>query len=269
MSTTPPLPVVATAMQAVMSLVLHRRDFILLAAPNVAVMSLLNVGFAVFTESLGLKMADLAGRPAESSASGGMFVFVIGLIAMVAVSAFFLTCFCVAWLRRLLIPEETPTVGETLTWRGRHTRFLLHWVGFVFVSAVFVVIVGLANPVPILVAGAAAIVIWLLSRLSLIFAADAIEQSMDFGKIWRVTKGKGHAIFGVVLLTGIVAGVPSLIVRLLAARVLATTDSLLVSLAAAIGVEAIGLGSTAAMIAAIAILYRHFVAGGNRTVAFA
>jgi hypothetical protein len=271
MSTISPLPVAATAMQAVMTLVLHRRDLVLLATPNIAVMSLLNVGFTAFAESMGVKMADLARASPEPAATGGVFLFLVGLLAVVAVSAFFLTCFCVAWLRRLLIPEQTPTVGETLAWRTRHTRFLLHWIGLVFVSVAFLALVGapLAGLAPIVVAGVAVMLVWVLSRLSLMFAADAVEQPLNFRQVWKITRGKGHAIFGILLLTGIVAGIPSLLVRLLAAQILAGTDSLLISLVAAVGVEAIGIGSTAALMAAIAILYRHVTTGGNRTVAFA
>lgn len=131
----------------------QRDDLFWLALPNVVAMSLLQAAALTVNDALGIRIADLAPAPGvEPPDNIGLFLLV--LLALIAASAYFLVTFSVAWLRRILTPLETPTIGETLRWRPRHTRFLLHWIGFLLSASMLLLIIGapLAAAGPLLAA---------------------------------------------------------------------------------------------------------------------
>lgn len=245
----------------------QRDDLFWLALPNVVAMSLLQAAALTVNDALGIRIADLAPAPGvEPPDNIGLFLLV--LLALIAASAYFLVTFSVAWLRRILTPLETPTIGETLRWRPRHTRFLLHWIGFLLSASMLLLIIGapLAAAGPLLAAIFAVGLVWLYGRLSLVFPAIAVDRPLNLSQSWQATKRRGHLVFGVIVGTSIAVLLPSMAVRFVASAIVQDTGSIIVRWLTMLVVEGVAITSLACLLSALAIVFRLCTSGG-RTVA--
>jgi hypothetical protein len=135
----PPLPVVETIAKAVAFVWQQRNDFLTLAFPAILVLSILNTGVVLVLLPDNPQASSTDAEQLQAAVQAGIMPLLILIIPF----GFFWTTFAIAWHRKFLLPKECATVKEILTWRTRHTRFLLYAIGLTFVTSV-VLIVGLS-----------------------------------------------------------------------------------------------------------------------------
>jgi hypothetical protein len=194
----PPLPVVETITKAVTFVWRERNEFLTLAFPAILVLSVLNTGVTLF-----LMPADPQAGPTDAEQlQAALKAAIVPFLILILPFGFFWTTFAIAWHRKYLLPKEQPTVTDVLTWRTRHTRFLLYAIGLTFVTAV-VLVVGItvaafASVLLVLVLAAAVVV---YARLSQVLPSAAIDHGMTFGQSWELTRGQTGRLFAVIAAT--------------------------------------------------------------------
>ena len=201
-----PLLIIPTVSEAYRFVWRERRDFVSLAFPLVAVLSL-----------VGAALVWLA-RPAAAAGEGGYPValaivgFVLGLLSLA-----FMVMFSIAWHRTYLGPHAGSTVAAALKWSRRHTRFLWLVVGLgvIVVAVVFtgaiaplVLAAGVSGGAPggavlILVVPAVIAALLVYARLSLILPATAVDQFLPLRRCWELTRGNGWRLVLIIVIASI------------------------------------------------------------------
>ncbi len=190
----PRLAIFATAGAAYRFVWRARRDFLALAFPAILALAIVTVAI-------------------QSFARGGRGLdLVISIVAAIV-----WVVFSVAWHRRFLLPGEVHTVAAALSWRRRHTRFLLVTLAL---YATIMVVVAAGSIAPILLASGASnnvqsavsfavIVIAVIGgmllfvRLSLLFPAAAINHALTVRDCWERTAGNGWRLLAISVIVGL------------------------------------------------------------------
>ncbi len=121
--------------------------------------------------------ADAAGTPTEEAP----FPLVVLVIALAAQTVFATTVHRVA----LLGASSVPRWG--LRWGWRETLFVLHAVAIGCVLAPIALIAAGVGPAGLPIA--AALAAWIVSRLSLVFPAIAMDERVSFSDAWVLSRG--------------------------------------------------------------------------------
>jgi len=177
--------------------------------------------------------------------------FLLTVLIFSAPALYFWSTFAIAWHRHYLVAGEGPTVGETLRWRGEHTRYLLlslalfALLGFVAAVSAQVVVIGLV------------LVGLLYSRLVFVLPAAALEEPASFLGSWRLTDGNTLRILGVMLPVVIVLMMVAIIASVLVVPQVAQRPTLLPLLLASLLNQAVAFASTAVAVTALSIIYRQ------------
>ncbi|MDJ0684398.1 MAG: hypothetical protein QNJ84_06845 [Alphaproteobacteria bacterium] len=136
---------------------------------------------------------------------------VIQIVLLVALYAMF----AVAWHRRYLAPDEAMTIGSSLRWDGRKTRFLIRLFGAALLSALAgvppVILVSLfgglflagsdavnASVIAATVLGVITSLV-VFGRLSLCLPAAAVGEKLRFADSWAMTRGAGAKMFFILI----------------------------------------------------------------------
>ncbi len=194
----PPLPVLETVARAAGFVWHGRSDFMNIAFPAVLVLSILNTGVALLVSPQ--LPQELASNPdqVDPAVRGGLLTLVLLIVPF----AFFWTTFAIAWHRRFLLPKESQTVREILTWRPRHTRYLLYAVGVTMIIATIGIVgasIAVFAPVLlVLVLGAVGVV---YARFSQVLPSASIDHGLTLAESWALTRGNTSRMFAAIVAT--------------------------------------------------------------------
>lgn len=136
---------------------------------------------------------------------------VIQIVLLVTLYAMF----AVAWHRRYLAPDEAMTIGSSLRWDGRKSRFLIRLISAALLSALAgvpaVILVSLfgglflsgsealtAITIAATVLGVVTSLV-VFGRLSLCLPAAAIGETLGFTDSWAMTRGGGAKMFFILI----------------------------------------------------------------------
>jgi hypothetical protein len=194
----PPLPVVETMIKAVTFVWEQRNEFLTLAFPAILVLSVLNTGVALILLPDGTQSGPTDAEQLQAAVEAGILPTLILILPF----GFFWTTFAIAWHRKYLLPKEVPSIAQVLTWRARHTRFLLYTIGLTFVTAIVLAVgitVSAFAPFLVVFAFAAAAVVY--ARLSQVLPSAAIDHALTFGESWLLTRGHTGRLFAVIAAT--------------------------------------------------------------------
>lgn len=194
----PPLQVIETIVRAVKFVWQGRNDFMNLAFPAVLVLSVLNTGVALVVSSPVVQ--DLA--PETEQVEQALRINLLPFILLILPFGYFWTTFAIGWHRRYLLPKEHQTVRQILTWRSRHTRYLLYAIGVTMIIATIVVVgasIAVFAPVlMVLVLGAAGVV---YARFSQVLPSASIDHGLTLAESWALTQGNTSRIFAAIVAT--------------------------------------------------------------------
>lgn len=170
--------------------------------------------------------------------------------------------FAVICHRMVLLGGKSVPVLGVRKWTSRETRFLGWLVGIYVMAGAVTLVLGVlaASLSPLVKTGESTTLIWLfvatdipglylLSRLSVIFPATAVDERPDIKWAWDITHGNGWRLFTVV---GVLPVVMGLLLSLLQRPDSTLTEDLLVSLLSFIALTV--------EIAAISLSYRELAA---------
>ena len=262
------LLIIPTLIEAYRFVWRERRDFVSLAFPLVAVLSL--VGAALVWQA----------RPDEAPTEGGypVALAIVGLV-LGLLSLAFVVMFSVAWHRKYLVAHEASTVAAALRWSPRQTRFLWLVVGLgVIVTAV--IFTGAIGPL-LLVASASGgapgpAVLFLLApavvgallvyaRLSLLLPAAALDHYLRFRRCWELTQGNGWRLVLIIVLASLPIWTASAVISYVTNGIVGATDlagSLSANFLAMLIDQATGFVGIAIGVSVLSIAYRQLVVGG-------
>lgn len=182
-----------------------------------------------------------------------------------------LTVFAVNWHRLVLLGPQACPPDLGLEWGRRQTVFLgrtlVLGVGLGLAAALPVILASRllqASPigVPLLLTAAAA-VLFVAVRLSLVFPAAALDRQYGFGSSWRDTEGFGFQLLGLMLATGLPFWAGALLLHVFA-------DSTGLATAAPYALlfvdRAVGYAAAAAGVNLLSVVYRRLSPGAPPTV---
>jgi len=259
----PPLPVVETIAKAVVFVWRGRNEFMTLAFPAVLVLSILNTGFARLLLPEGA--ADLASdaERIEQVVRAG----ILPLLLMIVPFCFFWTTFAIGWHRRYLLPKEMQSVGQILTWRTRHTRFLLYAVGLtMIVVTVLVVGASIAAFVPVLLVLALAATVVVYARLSQVLPSAAIDHALTFAESWVLTRGQTSRLFAVIVATWFPTAVIIAVLQEILALSLGNSQTLMALFVRAFVGNLMGYLGVALGVSVLSLIYDHLRVGRSPSV---
>lgn len=263
------LSVFGTAADAFAFVWRERRDFEVLAIPAILTLTVLG-GFFLHLQSNAYPNG--VQRDGFGPADGVTVVYwVLSLVTWVM--------FCVAWHRRLLVPDEATKLGMAFRWRWRQTRFLPLFIAamllfavadFLYSSATSNVFEGDQDGSPLVQIAWhwAMLVIYLpalliYARLSMLFPATAVDHHMSFIECWRLTHGNGLRLAGVVILIEIPIGILAGLLQYAFNRILTRFDHLESPTAFFLGMlitETMTFIGLAAGVSALSLCYRALLA---------
>lgn len=259
----PPLPVVETIAKAVTFVWQQRNEFLTLAFPAILVLSVLNTGVALFL----LPDNPQAGSTDAEQLQAAVQAGILPLLILILPFGFFWTTFAIAWHRKYLLPKEQATVNEILTWRARHTRFLLYAIGLTFATAV-VLVVGLSlaafAPVLLVLVLAGAVVVY--ARLSQVLPSAAIDHGLSFGGSWALTRGHTGRLFAVIATTWFPTAVLVSLFQRIMLLLLGGSDSFMAIFVRAFVGNVIGYLAVAVGVSVLSLVYDHLRVGQTPSV---
>lgn len=254
----PPLPVVETITKAVTFVWQQRNEFLTLAFPAILVLSVLNTGVALFL----LPDNPQAGSTDAEQLQAAVQAGILPLLILILPFGFFWTTFAIAWHRKYLLPKEQATVNEILTWRSRHTRFLLYAIGLTFATAV-VLVAGLSvaafAPVLLVLVLAGAVVVY--ARLSQVLPSAAIDHGLSFGGSWALTRGHTGRLFAVIAATWFPMAVLVSLFQRIMLLLLGGSDGFMAIFVRAFVGNVIGYLAVAVGVSVLSLVYDHLRVG--------
>jgi hypothetical protein len=250
----PPLPVVKTIAKAVTFVWQQRNEFLTLAFPAILVLSVLNTGVALFLLPDNPQGGSTDAEQLQAAVQAG----ILPLLILILPFGFFWTTFAIAWHRKYLLPKEQATVNEILTWRTRHTRFLLYAIGLTFATAV-VLVVGLSlaafAPVLLVLVLAGAVVVY--ARLSQVLPSAALDHGLSFGGSWTLTRGHTGRLFAVIAATWFPTAVLVSLFQRIMLLLLGGSDSFMAIFVRAFVGNVIGYLAVAVGVSVLSLVYDH------------
>ena len=254
----PPLPVVETIAKAVAFVWQQRNEFLTLAFPAILVLSIVNTGVVLFLLPDNPQSGSTDVEHLQAAVQGGITPLLILIIPF----GFFWTTFAIAWHRNFLLPKERATVKEILTWRIRHTRFLLYAIGLTLATAV-VLVVGLSlaafAPVLLVLVLAAAVVVY--ARLSQVLPSAAVENGLSFGGSWVLTRGHTGRLFAIIAATWFPTAILVSLFQRVMLALLGGSDSFMAIFVRAFVGNVIGYIAVAVGVSVLSLVYDHLRIG--------
>lgn len=254
----PPLPVVETISKAVTFVWQQRNEFLTLAFPAILVLSILNTAVVLLLLPNNPQVGSTDAEQLQAAVQAG----IMPLLLLIVPFCFFWTTFAIAWHRKFLLPKECATVKEILTWRTRHTRFLLYAIGLTFATAL-VLIVGLSlaafAPVLLVLVLAGAVVVY--ARLSQVLPSAAIEHGLSFGGSWVLTRGHTGRLFAIIAATWFPTAILVSLFQRVMLLLLHGSDSFMAIFVRAFVGNVIGYLAVAVGVSVLSLVYDHLRIG--------
>ena len=227
----------------------HRRDLLLLAAPGIVVLSVVNSVLSVLLPRPDAAVAEEGATPTAADLIPENFLLTLLIFSVPAL--YFWSTFAIAWHRRYLMAGEGPTVGETLRWQSVHTRYLL-------LSLALFALLGLVAGITSRVVVFGVVVVGLLySRLVFVLPAASVDEPVSFVGSWRLTDGNTLRILGVMLPVVIVLMMAAILASTIVMPQVALRPTLLPLLLGSLVNQAVAFASTAIAVTALSLIYRH------------
>jgi len=250
----PPLPVVETITKAVTFVWQQRNEFLTLAFPAILVLSILNTAVALFLLPDNPQAGPTDAEQLQAAIQAGILPFLILILPF----GFFWTTFAIAWHRKYLLPKEQPTVTEVLTWRMRHTRFILYGIGLTFLTAVVLVVgVSLAAFAPVLLVLVLAGAVVVYARLSQVLPSAAIDHGLTFGQSWALTRGQTGRLFAVIAATWFPTAVLVSLFQQILLQLLGNSESFMAIFVRAFVGNVLGYLAVALGVSVLSLVYDH------------
>jgi hypothetical protein len=256
--TAPPLPVVETIVKAVTFVWQERNEFLTLAFPAILVLSILNTLVALMLGGDNAKDLATDAERLEAAVQAGILPFLLLIVPF----AYFWTTFAIAWHRKYLLPKDQPSIGEVLTWRSRHTRFLFQAIGLTIVAVVILLIgASLAAFAPVLLVLVLAAVVSVYGRLSLVLPSAAVDHGLSFAKSWVLTRGQTARLFAVIAATWFPTAVAVSLAQQILALILGDSGSFMALFVRAFVGNVLGYLAVAIGVSVLSLIYDHLRVG--------
>ncbi len=261
--TAPPLPVVETIVKAMTFVWQERNEFLTLAFPAILVLSILNTVVALMLA--GDSPQDLAtdAERLEAAVQAGILPFLLLIVPF----AYFWTTFAIAWHRKYLLPKDQPSIGEVLTWRSRHTRFLLQAIGLTIVAVVILLVgASLAAFAPVLLVLVLAAVVSVYGRLSQVLPSAAVDHGLSFAQSWALTRGQTARLFATIAATWFPTAVAVSLAQQILALILGDSGSFMALFVRAFVGNVLGYLAVAIGVSVLSLIYDHLRIGRTPSV---
>ncbi|CAN0530344.1 unnamed protein product, partial [Laminaria digitata] len=241
----------------------ERNEFLTLAFPAILVLSILNtaVALALAPESPEAIVSDA--ERLQAAVEAGILPFLLLILPF----GYFWTTFAIAWHRKYLLPKEQPSIVEVLTWRSRHTRFLLAAIGLTLATAavLFVgIVLGAAVPLLLFLALIGAAVVY--ARLSQVLPSASIDHGLSFTQSWALTKGQTTRLFAVVAATWFPTAILASLLQQILIVILDNSDSFMAVFVRAFVGNVLGYLTVAIGVSVLSLVYDHLRTGQKPSV---
>ena len=172
--------------------------------------------------------------------ASGWNVSAIGTLLLAIGNLVVQSVFAITTHRVMLLGDGSVPKWGLHSWTKRETYFLIHVIGLALLAG----LTALFGLIP-LIGGLVALVliVWITSRLSLVFPAIAIDQGVSFSLAWRLSKKHQLPLIVVVCVFPVVLGIPTILISTFA------LSTMVASL--------LGTLTTVFTIAALSICYRE------------
>ena len=259
----PLLPVLETIVSAVTFVWRERNEFLTLAFPAILVLSILNTVVALILFPDEPQAVTTDAERLQAAVEGGILPFLILIVPF----AFFWTTFAIAWHRKYLLPKDQPTIGEVLTWRARHTRFLLYAIGLTIVAAVILILgASLAAFAPVLLVLVLAAVVSVYGRLSQVLPSAAVDHGLSFSQSWALTRGQTARLFAVIAATWFPTAVAVSLAQQVLLLILGNSASFMAIFVRAFVGNVLGYLAVAIGVSVLSLIYDHLRVGRSPSV---
>ncbi len=227
----------------------NRRDLLLLAAPGIIILSLVNAVLSVILPRPDAVAPEEGVTPPAADMIPENFLLTVLIFSVPAL--YFWSTFAIAWHRRYLAAGEGPTVGETLRWQAVHTRYMLLSLGL---FALLGVVAAITSRVAVL----GVVLIGLIySRLVFVLPAASVDEPASFAGCWRLTEGNTFRILAVMMPVVIVLMMAAIVASAIILPQVTLRPTLLPLLLGSLLNQAVAFASTAIAVTALSLIYRQ------------